>query len=236
MTFFHLVNCLLLTFFPSFIFYKCTPLSENGSLGVTLWGGLTYLLTQLAKMIILATFLPSTEAGVFYTSHELFKWFVGLGDVYGLYLLLSSSNYNDFRMLGVGLGWATADSLCLRFVLFVVGARALEFDWKYIQESIEANINIVHYLALTVLVWLYTRKKLDRKMLPLIVGGIFLASLLPLVNSVVRVILALDGWAVLGVHSCISSVLAMIALSAYRAFQQSIAQQQQQPQQQQQQQ
>ena len=39
-----------------------------------------------------------------------------------------------------------------------VGARGIEFDWKYIQKSLDSNVSLVHYLTLATLVWLFTRR------------------------------------------------------------------------------
>ena len=39
-----------------------------------------------------------------------------------------------------------------------IGARGLEFDWKYTQESIEANISLLRYIGFVTAVWLYRRK------------------------------------------------------------------------------
>ena len=41
------------------------------------------------------------------------------------------------------LGWATAEVVMTRLVPLWVGARGVEFDWKYIQMSFDANVSLV---------------------------------------------------------------------------------------------
>lgn len=40
-------------------------------------------------------------------------------------------------------GWATAELVMTRLVPLWVGARGVEFDWKYIQMSFDANVSLV---------------------------------------------------------------------------------------------
>lgn len=47
------------------------------------------------------------------------------------------------KVLIAGLGWAAADLFLTRALPLWVGARGLEFDWKYIQISLDANISLV---------------------------------------------------------------------------------------------
>lgn len=46
-------------------------------------------------------------------------------------------------LLGFFLGWATAELVMTRLVPLWVGARGVEFDWKYIQMSFDANVSLV---------------------------------------------------------------------------------------------
>ena len=41
------------------------------------------------------------------------------------------------------LGWATAELVMTRLLPLWVGARGVEFDWKYIQMSFDANVSLV---------------------------------------------------------------------------------------------
>lgn len=76
---------------------------------------------------------------------EFLKATVDLADIVGLYLVISKAmiGKGEIRFLASGLGWATADLLATRLFPLWVGARGVEFDWKYIQMSLESNINLV---------------------------------------------------------------------------------------------
>ena len=43
----------------------------------------------------------------------------------------------------VFLGWATAELVMTHLLPLWVGARGVEFDWKYIQMSFDANVSLV---------------------------------------------------------------------------------------------
>ncbi len=66
-------------------------------------------------------------------------------DIVGLYLIIHRglSGKGEIRFLIGGLGWAAADVLSTRLYPLWIGARGIEFDWKYIQMSVESNVNLV---------------------------------------------------------------------------------------------
>merc|ERR1712012_1471846 len=37
-------------------------------------------------------------------------------------------------------------------------ARGVEFDWRYIQKSFEANISLLHFITVATLVWMWTKR------------------------------------------------------------------------------
>ena len=47
------------------------------------------------------------------------------------------------KVLTAGIGWATADLILTRLLGLWVGAKGIEFSWRYIQESLDANISLV---------------------------------------------------------------------------------------------
>ena len=53
---------------------------------------------------------------------------------------------HSFTFVVVALGWATAELIMTRLVPLWVGARGVEFDWKYIQMSFDANVSLVSVL------------------------------------------------------------------------------------------
>lgn len=77
------------------------------------------------------------------------KTTVDFGDVMGMSVVLSRvPGAGHIKVLITGLGWAAADLLLTRALPLWVGARGLEFDWKYIQISLDANISLVSCLLL----------------------------------------------------------------------------------------
>jgi hypothetical protein len=46
------------------------------------------------------------------------------------------------QVLVAGVGWAFAELLLTRVIFLWVGARGIEFDWKYIQKSFDSNISL----------------------------------------------------------------------------------------------
>ena len=52
------------------------------------------------------------------------------------------------QILVAGVGWAFADFLLTRVIFLWVGARGIEFDWKYMQKSFDANIDLVRNLTI----------------------------------------------------------------------------------------
>lgn len=69
---------------------------------------------------------------------------IDLADLLGLYFVMSKvAGKGEIKFLVAGLGWATAELLMTRFLPLWVGARGVEFDWKYIQMSFDSNISLV---------------------------------------------------------------------------------------------
>lgn len=61
-----------------------------------------------------------------------------------MYLVLAGiPGKGHAKLLTAGLGWAGAEAVLTRFLPLWVGARGAEFHWKYIQKSLESNINLV---------------------------------------------------------------------------------------------
>ncbi len=75
---------------------------------------------------------------------EFMKITVDLADLVGLYLVMQRvSGKGQVKVLVAGLGWAFAELVFTRVIVLWVGARGIEFDWKYIQKSFDANISLV---------------------------------------------------------------------------------------------
>merc|ERR1712079_182067 len=94
---------------------------------------------------------------------EFLKLTVDLADLIGLYMIMQRfvAGKGTVKILVAGVGWAFAEFLLTRVIFLWVGARGIEFDWKYMQKSFDANINLVHYLTLACLVWLWMRREVS---------------------------------------------------------------------------
>ncbi|XP_073426491.1 BOS complex subunit TMEM147 isoform X2 [Dendrobates tinctorius] len=111
-------------------------------------------------MLFLATFFPTWEgaAGAYDFIGEFMKATVDLADLLGLHLVMSrNAGKGEYKIMVAAMGWATAELVMSRCLPLWVGARGIEFDWKYIQMSIDSNISLVHYMAVAALVWMWTR-------------------------------------------------------------------------------
>merc|ERR1719187_3172220 len=83
--------------------------------------------------------------------------------------------------------------------LFWVGARGVEFDWKYIQKSFDANISLLNFITLAALVWMWTKRNSQHGtgvagVLTLLLG---LASYKRLMVGAAASLLELGPWAAL---------------------------------------
>merc|ERR1719283_551149 len=116
-------------------------------------------------MMFLATFFPMPEMEEdestqnFDLVHDVFRATVDIADLVGIYLvMLRVSGKGSVKILVAGLGWAMAELILTRLVFLWVGARGVEFDWRYIQKSFEANISLLHFISLSTLVWMWTKR------------------------------------------------------------------------------
>src|SRR3989338_11038381 len=101
----------------------------------------------------MATFLPpeaNTATSTALYTHidlipELTKTIIASLDIFGIWFVLSKSvGDRDVKILGVGLGWSLGENLLSRMAPLWMGARGLEFEWRYIQMAILSNISILY--------------------------------------------------------------------------------------------
>jgi len=245
MTFYHFVNCMALACVPYHLVYKYTGLAEYGSFWKCVTAGLVYMVTQLVKMLFLATFFPITSIGgggddddifredpeqpmAFDFLTEFLKLTVDLGDLVGLYLVMQRvAGIGQVKILVAGVGWAFAEFLLTRVIFLWVGARGIEFDWKYIQKSLDSNVNLVHYLTLAALVWLWMRRDLVKQQQPQATSGSG-ANIAPLLLILIAVcsyktllldtstlVFELGSWASLGIKAVATLLLGSITMQIF---------------------
>ncbi|CAK9304994.1 unnamed protein product [Gordionus sp. m RMFG-2023] len=181
MTFFYFANCIALAYVPYFLTYKISGLSEYRGFWKCIQAGVAYILTQLIKMLIIATFLPSIEYSTsnkteFDIKQEIIKCSIDIADFLGMYMIMSKiSIKGEYKFLCTSIGWAQAELIMTRALPFWLGAKGIEFDWKYIQMSLESNINLLQAISIAMLIWLAMRNK-DRVAVLSVIGALIMLS------------------------------------------------------------
>jgi len=215
MTLFHFGNCLALAYVPYFFTYKLSGLPEYGAFWKCVQAGLVYMVTQLFKMMLLATFFPTMETGAGFFS-DFLKSTVDIADVLGIYLVLAKiAGKGELRFLIAGVGWATAELLLTRVVPLWVGARGVEFDWKYIQLSLDSNINLVHHIIVATLVWLWTRNDLQKSLTPIIMVLLVVSCYKPLLTDMLTRFAGVGSWTILIFRAVITILTGLATVQLY---------------------
>merc|ERR1719481_2548567 len=177
-------------------------------------------------MLFLATFFPMSdlepEEGegdhMAQPAHMFLRATVDIADLIGIYLIMSRvSGKGSVKVLIAGLGWAFAELVLTRLVFLWVGARGVEFDWRYIQKSFEANISLLHFITIATLVWMWTKRSSTHS------GGV--TGVLSLVLAVAcykgvilgaaSSVMQLGSWATLLQDALVSCCLGLVSLQLY---------------------
>eukprot|EP01136_Pigoraptor_vietnamica_P042783 Opistho-1_new@17356 len=182
MTFFHFINCAALTYAPYYIVYKTTRLAEYDARGACIRAAIAYLVTQVAKMLLLATLFSSSptmntdwEQADASVHDSLLHAAIDSIDLIGMYYCIGAtrtSGPGDLKPLIVGLGWAAGEAAVTLLLPLWVGARGDEFDWKFIRMGLDANLRLVHHIGVAMLLWLLTRNDMSKAPL----GGLLALS------------------------------------------------------------
>lgn len=218
MTLFHFGNCFALAYFPYFITYKCSGLSEYNAFWKCVQAGVTYLFVQLCKMLFLATFFPTWEGGIYDFIGEFMKASVDVADLVGLNLVMSrNAGKGEYKIMVAALGWATAELIMSRCIPLWVGARGIEFDWKYIQMSIDSNISLVHYIVASAQVWMITRYDLYHTFRPAVLLLMFFSVYKAFVMETFVHLCSLGSWTALLARAVVTGLLALSTLALYVA-------------------
>merc|ERR1719230_71179 len=177
-------------------------------------------------MLFLATFFPMSdmeepeETGEhkFDFLTDFLRATVDIADLVGIYLVMSRvAGKGSVKVLIAGLGWAFAELVLTRLVFLWVGARGVEFDWRYIQKSFEANISLLHFITLAALVMMWTKRNSTHS------GGVTgVLSLVLAIACYKGVILGaassmmqLGSWATLLQDALVSCCLGLVSLQLY---------------------
>merc|ERR1719384_697160 len=173
-------------------------------------------------MLFLATFFPMSdmeepeETGEH--KFDFLRATVDIADLVGIYLVMSRvAGKGSVKVLVAGLGWGFAELVLTRLVFLWVGARGVEFDWKYIQKSFDANISLLHFISVSALVWMWTKRNSSHGpgltgVLSVVLG---LACYKGLIVSGAASLLELGSWAKLVQDGVLTSCLALVSLQLY---------------------
>merc|ERR1719188_2538238 len=177
-------------------------------------------------MLFLATFFPMSdlepEEGegdhMAQPAHMFLRATVDMADLIGIYLVMSRvSGKGSVKVLVAGLGWAMAELVLTRLVFLWVGARGVEFDWKYIQKCLDANISLVHCISLAALVWIWTRKEvtISSGVTGVLSVVMVLSCYKGVLLSALSHYLQLGTWTTLAQDGFVSTGLALISLQIF---------------------
>jgi len=218
MTFFHFGNCVALAYVPYVIIYRSSGLAEYSAFWKCIQAGAAYLVTQLCKMMFLATFFPASDlsVGQFDLFGEFFKSTADVADLFGLYLIMSKiAGKGQLKFMIAGVGWASAELIATGFWPLWVGARGIEFDWKYIQMSLDSNISLIQHISTAALIWLYSRKDLNKASVPVVILLLALSCYRPLIVEVLIRTIGFGSWTVLLLKALYTSVISLLALQMF---------------------
>uniref|UniRef100_A0A131Y094 BOS complex subunit TMEM147 n=1 Tax=Ixodes ricinus TaxID=34613 RepID=A0A131Y094_IXORI len=226
MTLFHFGNCVALAYVPYLLTYKYSGLSEYGAFWKCVQAAAMYIVMQLCKMLILATFFPPgdvSSVGGFDVLGEFLKATVDLADLVGIHVVMTKvAGKGETKFLVAGLGWASAELLMTRFVPLWVGARGMEFDWRYVQLSFDSNISLVNHITTATLVWLWNRNYLRKVHLPVVTVLLAITCYRSLILELMVQTLAFGPWLVLAVKLLGAVSVGLAALHIYLSLTQSL--------------
>lgn len=102
------------------------------------------------------------------TFKECLRCSADLLDFVGLTFVLSRiPGKGHSKLLIAAVGWASAE-IILSKGLTLWKARGAEFSWIYTQKSLESNILLVTTIAVTCLLWLFSRHDINRRLVPFV--------------------------------------------------------------------
>jgi len=238
MTFYHFGNCFALAYIPYYMAYKYSGLSEYGAFWKCIQSGFIYAFTQLCKMLVLATFFPVPSSGHeslgppdaapphlhllpvqdarSRITLEFLKDSMDLVDLLGMYLALSRiPGRGHSKVLTAGIGWGTAELILTRVFAIWVGAKGIEFNWRYIQMALDANISLVHNVAIAALVWLWSRHDVKPAYYPLVIFLAISSSYRNLIVNALGFLDLVDPWTGLLIKAILTIVIGVCTTRIY---------------------
>jgi len=213
MTLLYFGNCIAITFGVPALYYYYNQLSENDkSYEACIYGLVAYILTQLVKMMLIATFVPINELETesFVLTEEISKFLIGsIIEVVGVSVILYY--VKGKKILAVGLGWAVAESLTSKIIPMWIGARVSEFDWTYLLMALDSNINLIIQVAFVTFVALRQKERIT----PLVWFCIILHLIFPVVQNFLKQEAGFEGLGNLITHGIYAIITSVFAYNLY---------------------
>lgn len=201
----HLVNCVALAYVPFMLTYRLSGLSDHGAFWKCAQSAGYYTVCQLGKMLFLATFVVDSVP----LYGEALKHSLDILDLIVMHAAMNRIGVSgDLRFLVTGFGWATAELICTRLVPFWIGARGVEFSWKYVQLALESNISLALHLSTAMLLsqWKASGSGNRSRVLTIILLALcYRAALFDMVGT-------FDAWTLLGVKAALGTVVGLGSL------------------------
>jgi len=161
------IACVALTYGPFFIVYQAGLKDANvfRHCGIAaIW----HALSQLLKLVLVATFVPQHDEGSnsFSFIEELLFLLFSIVDVVGMYYSLSylkrSNTAKHLKILTAAIGWGFAEALLGKFMPLWFDTRGVEFHWENVIMGLDANIRLVYWVTFSALVFAARPKNLSQ--------------------------------------------------------------------------
>lgn len=120
------------------------------------------------------------------------------------------------RLIGVGLGWTLAHNIIHYGPSLWVCYKSLDFDYEYIQNSIEANIFMMFFISLAFSIYIVTSKKVERNQINPLINLIFILSVAN--NTLIKYLkleLNFDRWVLLLIQLMLSIIASLLTKKFY---------------------
>ncbi|EGC38721.1 hypothetical protein DICPUDRAFT_75673 [Dictyostelium purpureum] len=163
MTFLIFTSCALLIFGPIFVVANASVLSQVKYGHYFLFGFLSNLGWQIAKLFILGSFYPFFDMEIYDPVQEIIKIVGMISEIIIVYFTLryllkekNKANISKHKIivLGFTLGWFTVGSLLTQF-LPLFNTLGVEFNWVYTFNALDNNIKLLEQFALNTCIYLY---------------------------------------------------------------------------------
>ena len=168
------INSFLLTFGPLIVTYQGLNLKQYNAYPGCFFGAIAFLLTQVAKFIILAIVFPimfpgddfgdEEQGGKFVIEQDILRALVSCVDIVGLYFVFQGKRLQtimgdvDVKIVAVGLGWSAAELATSNFLDIIFQSWSNEMKVEYIMQALSANLDTVEIIALAYLGYALTKR------------------------------------------------------------------------------